>query len=394
MSDFSSTDRVALYRSAETNWGQANANPEFTPFRMTGESLNGSIQTERSREIRPDRMVTDIVPVDASASGGVNFEMSYGSYDDLIEASLMGTWGTPVNISAAGSEISLSTSGDTVTSSDTGQFSGIVVGQWIRLSGFSASGGANNGYYLVTAKTGDELAVTPAIAANETSTSAVKIEGTLLRNGTVRRSFTLQKRITDVSPVVYHNFFGMRSNTMELAFTVGAILTGSFGFLGRNDEMLEAAISGQTDGSASTTDSMNSASGISDVRQDNTVRNGIRSMNLSVSNNMREQKELGLLGSAGIAEGKFNVTGTSELYFRNRDDYLKFRGNQTFSSSFRVFDVAGNAYIFTWPRQKYTEMTSNAAQENEDLMVNASWEALRDPVTGCVMQVDKFAAPA
>lgn len=61
-------------------------------LRVTGSSLKYDLKSETSKEIRADRATTDLALVSASASGGLNFELSYGEFDPFLEAALQGTW--------------------------------------------------------------------------------------------------------------------------------------------------------------------------------------------------------------------------------------------------------------------------------------------------------------
>lgn len=76
----------------ETEWGVTPTSPVFRKLRITGESLSAGLTTVASQELRPDRNVTDLALVAASAAGGINLEFSYGTFDDLIEAVLFGNW--------------------------------------------------------------------------------------------------------------------------------------------------------------------------------------------------------------------------------------------------------------------------------------------------------------
>ena len=89
--------------SATASWGAATlaggTNSSITAWkklRYTGESLNFSIENTQSDEIRPDRTEVDLIQTSASAAGEVNAELSYGSYDDIFQAALCGTWASDV----------------------------------------------------------------------------------------------------------------------------------------------------------------------------------------------------------------------------------------------------------------------------------------------------------
>lgn len=90
------SNRTALRFVAEVTEGTTPATPALKEIRYTGESLGYNISNTRSNEIRSDRNVADLIRTGAEAGGDINVEMSYGSFDDLIEGVLCGTWTTNV----------------------------------------------------------------------------------------------------------------------------------------------------------------------------------------------------------------------------------------------------------------------------------------------------------
>lgn len=85
------SNRAQLRYKEETTFGVTPAG-NGKELRMTGESLAFSLTKTESAEIRPDRQTTDLIITSAAASGGINFELSYSEFDDLLQACLMGTW--------------------------------------------------------------------------------------------------------------------------------------------------------------------------------------------------------------------------------------------------------------------------------------------------------------
>ena len=81
---------------AEVTEGTTPATPAFQNLRFTGENLIGEKQTVISDEIRPDGNIPDVVKVGHQVSGGFGGEMSYSTYDELLESVLCGTWATDV----------------------------------------------------------------------------------------------------------------------------------------------------------------------------------------------------------------------------------------------------------------------------------------------------------
>lgn len=84
----------------EATWGVTPTSPAptFQAIRMTGESLKITNESVVSDEIRPDRNVPDTILVGGDASGGIDGELSYGTFDDFIASVLYSTWtGSPAN---------------------------------------------------------------------------------------------------------------------------------------------------------------------------------------------------------------------------------------------------------------------------------------------------------
>lgn len=74
------------------------ATPVFKPIRHTGTTLALSKDTVQSEEIRSDRQIADFRHGAYKVGGDVNIELSYASFDDILEAVLCGTWAvdTPI----------------------------------------------------------------------------------------------------------------------------------------------------------------------------------------------------------------------------------------------------------------------------------------------------------
>lgn len=86
--------RHSLYVVPESSWGVTPGTPAFDLVRTTGTTLGLSRDSLQSEEIRSDRQISDFRGGANQVGGDINFELSYGSFDQLLEAVLMGTWTT------------------------------------------------------------------------------------------------------------------------------------------------------------------------------------------------------------------------------------------------------------------------------------------------------------
>ena len=87
----------------ESTFNTTPSNPGFTPIRHTGTTLGLSKDAVESEELREDRQIAHFRHGNKSVTGDINFELSYGGLDALIEATLCGTWsGATPNVLIAG----------------------------------------------------------------------------------------------------------------------------------------------------------------------------------------------------------------------------------------------------------------------------------------------------
>lgn len=89
-----STNEVRLAMIAETAWGTTPTSPTFDTVRLTSESLQPNKETVDSSEIRADRNLSETMMVGQGAEGSIDFEWSYGTFDDLLAAALFSNWST------------------------------------------------------------------------------------------------------------------------------------------------------------------------------------------------------------------------------------------------------------------------------------------------------------
>lgn len=80
----------------EVTYGTTPATPAFKKVRHTGVTLGLSKDSITSEEIRDDRQISVHRHGNRKVGGDISGELSYGSFDDLLEAVLCGTWSTNV----------------------------------------------------------------------------------------------------------------------------------------------------------------------------------------------------------------------------------------------------------------------------------------------------------
>lgn len=84
--------RHSLRMVAETTYGVTPSDPVFEYVRHTGTTLGLSKEGLQSEELRDDRQISDFRHGARQVGGDITFELSYGSFDPILEALLGGTW--------------------------------------------------------------------------------------------------------------------------------------------------------------------------------------------------------------------------------------------------------------------------------------------------------------
>lgn len=382
---FATSNRVALRFIAETTENTTPSSPALQALRFTSESLNNSADFVTSQEIRSDRMTPDTVQTSLSAGGDINAELSYSTFDDLLEGVMFSDWAGSViswddqtdiaivKVSGTPNTWTLTTVGGDFTSDIT-----LVVGQFIEVVGFTTAG---RFYAEVTSIAATTLGIKPLtdVASEAAGDTVSIIPLSYLRNGITNKSFTIQKSFTDISTVEYWNFTGAKFGSWSLDFATGAILTTAFSVLARDGVMTETQFGSATITGATTTEVMNAVNDVTAVTFDGDPGGAtfcFNSLSLSLDNALRGQECIGTLGFRGVVPGRITITGDIELYFEDSTLFDKFRAASAFQLTLMVQDPSNNAYIITLPRCKYTSMEIVAGGLDQDIFAKAQLEAL------------------
>jgi hypothetical protein len=286
-------------------------------IRYTGESLNFNIENTKTSEIRPDRTETDLIQTSGSGGGDINFELSYGTFQDFLEA--------------------------------------VLCNDWVGAGPFT------------------------------------------LENGTVRKSYTIQKHFQDMSIPQFHNYRGTCVEAMNLSMEIGKIVEGSFSLMSFGLDpatgISTSQIAGATFPPVTTTTPMNAVTNLQDFVIDGVPYSGcISTLKLQIKNNIRAIQCLGSLNPRDMKLGTIEITGDMEFYFNEGGNFSKFVAGTEFDFSFALEDAAGNRYDFTLPRAKFETGEVVAGGRNTDVMFTAKWRALYDATAGRVMQITATAA--
>lgn len=392
-----SSNRMRLTYKPEVTYGVPVAGSACYNLRNTGESLDYAISTITSQEIRSDRATTDLIVTDADASGGFNFELSYGEFDWFIESLLQNTF-TVFGVNGVGVAVPTSATftASTLTAgaatSGASIFTNLVKGQWVKIAG--SSNPLQNIWAQVSTTVDPTATVltfegTPFTGATGAGGAAVTVSSSRLTNGTTQRSCTLERAFQDVTQFFTHR--GQTVESMSLEVSTGGLVTGSFNFMGKDVVRSGATALNATVTSSLTNGILSAVNSVANVLEGGAdlTNTFFQNLSLTYGNNLRGRKAIGVLGNAGIGSGSIDIKLSGTMYFADGTLYDKFLNNTASSFSFRLQDTSGNGYVFTIPRDKFSSTKINASGINTDVLANVEITGLLDPTTNKMMLIDR-----
>jgi Phage tail tube protein len=349
-------------------------------LRNTGESFKADVQKIRSKEMRGDRQSPGLVVVDAMAGGGLNQELSYKESDTLLAMTLQNLWsvyghrGVGDAVTGTFAASTLTASAATVGGSI---YTKLQRGQWVSIVGSSIA--ENN----KIAQISKSIAPTTTVITFETGTAftpgaggaAVRVASSRLTNGFLQRSALFERHNQDINTI--YPFTGMESDSLDLNIQLGEILSMAFALKGKTSGVPYSATLLPVAQPVSTPpfEQMNAVTGISRITVAGAPNlDSLVSINIKISNQMRDRKELGLLGPGSHGSSLIMVSGAHEAYLRDGTRFTRYINNTLFGLSFALLDSANNGYVFTLPACRFSDASPGASSANQDVKDPGSFE--------------------
>ena len=384
----SDANRVQIAYIEEDTFGVKKEGSALQILRYNSESLKQDMATALSEEIRSDRQISDVARIGVSASGSIDFELSYGSHDDFLKAALQSaSWSAEVRIegftfSADQADNSFNDSASRFVAA------GFTADQWIFTAGFDTS--ANNGFFKIVSVVAAKMVVEGGTLQTElvgSSDPREIIQGAYITNGVTAYSYNIEKDFDDLT-TVFSLLKGMSINTLSLDVPADGIIKGSFGFMGSDEESLTAS-AGSSYTSETTSVIMTGANHVTDFLE-NLSDLAILSLSLNFNNNLRTRLQVGTLGVASIGSGSVEITGTVTLHLADSTLFDKYLNQTVTSIVIAVQDVDGNGYVIELPSVKIIDGTRSAGGLNTDVIGSFEFRAYMDSSEEVSIRIARF----
>lgn len=268
-------------------------------------------------------------------------------------------------------------------------------GDWVKVSGSGGTWPAGNNIWArVLSVTQNALTfdiATGWVADAGTGTTVDLYFGERLKNGVQRRSETLQITYEDQDPVLRQYLRGFLVDQAVITAGTQAIVEAEFTYVGMSAEFKDdGPLSGETVFESGPVRVLNSSSNVARLARGGVVITGgnfVTELSFTVNNNLRRKNAVSFIGAADIGAGEFGVTGSLAAYFDDKTIAEAVVQNSETSVDARFEDGAGHLLVIDAPRIKYSEGLPEIAGKNEDVMINANFQAIRDLTFGYTLKL-------
>lgn len=377
-----------LYIKPEGAGGALNPATPWAPLRLISNSLTQSVEELESDEMLPGRHTAESRSGASSVSGDLEGELTFGTFDALIEAAFHGTWTSKtladVTLSAAALDSSFSDSGNGFVDA------GFVVGDVITVTGFSTA--ANNGRFKIATVAAGTITVTAengaaVTLADELAGESVTIEtDAALKTGSTRRKFAILKHNEDIGRWLIYR--GCEVNTVALDCPLQGKIGVTLSIIGTKEEPYTFNPATETLGQPTTTVMMTTFEG--DLFEGGTGLNHATALNLSLENGMEAIYRLFSRDAYDIKLGRISVSGSLSAYIEDNRLKDKYLGETKTALALTLTD-GENAYKISMSRAKLT--TANEDGTGDDAKTQSyDFRAFNDQAVGSEITITRIAA--
>jgi hypothetical protein len=367
--------RTALRLVSESSFGVPSGTV-YKAIRQITNTLNLKKNTLQSKEIRPDRLLSDLRHGMRTVAGDIQAELQLSAHDDLIAGAVSDNWAA---VTTGAQSLAAAAAGNTITRT-AGSFlaDGIFPGDEVDLSGFTVPG--NNGHTKVKTVSANGLTLTVEKVLTDDAAAAgrtIALTGKRVKSGTVQETFSIERAFTDISQFLL--FSGCAVDQLKLTVKPEALIDAAFTIIGK--DMVQAAVSAATSVTPAPTNSPFDA--FTGVLEEGGAALGIvTSLDLTIANGRKGTSAIGQKTALFLSDGQFGVTGSASIYFEDAVALNKFLNETESAIDVKLLDPNGTDFHrFRVPRVKYTggELDNPA---DGPVMLSLPFTGLADPVSG------------
>ena len=215
----------------------------------------------------------------------------------------------------------------------------------------------------------------------------------VLENGTTKKYFTFEELYEAGATDQYKRLTGVQIDTMSLSIAANQIVTGSFGVMGFGEPSLaQAAIASSSYTNPNSNPVLSASNDFASFSMTSVTSPKIQSIDLNITNNLRNQPVVGDIDPVGMGSGRFDVTGSITMYFENNEAYDLFLANTYTDLSFTIGGASELKYDVSIPNIKFTSASIEAAGNDTDVPLTLEFGAVMDASQEHTIELTRYPA--
>lgn len=179
----------------------------------------------------------------------------------------------------------------------------------------------------------------------------------VLKAGTNLDSYTIEDAQTDIDQ--YQVFNGCMVNSLSLDVAPDAIVTGSFGFIGKDSDPFSTTPLDPSPVASQTALPFDSFSGV--LKEGGATIGIVTAFNLNVDNGIAPNFVVGSNSSAQNTPERINVTGSIDVFFEDATLINKFINETQSSLELTLGNGVSESYVISLPNLTYIDADNSVA---------------------------------
>ena len=173
----------------------------------------------------------------------------------------------------------------------------------------------------------------------------------VLKSGTTRRSFTLERKFADLATPEFHRYEGVEFNSMAISIAPNSMVTATFSVIGKDLSLATAEVASSTYSADIGNTPFDSFTG--SITEGGSSIATVTSLEFTIENGLEPLFSVGADTTNRPSIGKSRVTGTLTTYFDSKTLYEKFINETSSEIVCTLTDTAGNDIQIDIPNVKY-----------------------------------------
>lgn len=373
---------IKIRVAPEQTWGVI-PNSGYRDYARVSLQLDFKADALVSNRIRSDGQIADSRLGTGSTSGSMDDEFSTIVTRTFIESALNSTFST-ISAKTVSGSISSGTKPYEYVLTASGLISNLSLfpGQIIDISGLVAQ-------VLSVSEESATLLIETGTVTSGTNTFNIQPYGVVIYNGMSPSSFTIEQELSDLSPVQYISYTGVRVGGVTWASDPSKLSTVTYTLNG------QARTLPYTQSNASSSESEYDTSSF-DAQSTSVFINGVRALNLSTlsiahTKNTQTRALVGSKNIGSITDGRHDITGSFDILVQDLSVVAALQNEDDISLVFVSYDKTYESYsVISLPRCRLSQANLDLSGEDE-ATISANFQALRDENLGFTIAYQEYA---